>query len=226
MTVHRDGHTLGLTLVDMGVNIRVSCPFDGKAFAGYNDWPVCRRQTESHPNPVAYGHYLRDECVVAELVAELGVEAIGRIPKGQEFDVTSLPVAVEWEAGEGEFWIRPIPAETVPDLDWLYDCHQYGRLTGEEGGHGPHPFYRVEGSYGGESIARCAYQADATYEAAVAHRDRLIGDGAGPSVEGQPPYTHWKILRFSHWVKTHEVEGSRVTVADDATPGQPAEVAS
>lgn len=106
------------------------------------------------------------------------------------------------------------------DLDWFYDCERYGRQTYEMPAPGPKfpgPRYLVEGSYG-DGGGCCSYGDQPTYEAAVAHRDQLIRDGAGPTVEGHPPYTHWRIDRVSTWVKVHEVDGSHVVVT-------PAEVA-
>lgn len=113
-----------------------------------------------------------------------------------------------------------VPGSAGPELEWFYDCDRYGRQTYEAPATGPAPFYLIEGSYGEESGGRCSYGDNTTYEAAVARRDQLIRDGAGPSdgpatVEGQPPYTHWKIERVSYWMKTHDVDGSHVTTTTE-----------
>jgi hypothetical protein len=97
------------------------------------------------------------------------------------------------------------------------DIDQWGTKTYEAPDFGSAVFYMVEGSYGEEFGGRTSYGVAGGYPEAVAYRDRLIAEKAGPSRPTASPYTHWRICRNQPYRALYDIDGSEVVVEPDAS---------
>lgn len=109
MSRNRDGHLLAIDLADQAVELRIICPHVGKTYS--SDFPACLLQYEGRD--LSTDPWENDDCAVAEMVKELGTDAL-EMARDRTVSPVVLPMPIEWHADDEEFWIAPLP---VPLLD-------------------------------------------------------------------------------------------------------------
>lgn len=106
--MNRDGHTLSLRIDCGEVFGDLNCPFEGQYFVDGASAPSCRRVNEM-PSPSRY-------CNAQEWWANGAMSDWLHTEGGQEFEVTTVPIPVEywWEGHDGEeFYVRPYREATT-----------------------------------------------------------------------------------------------------------------